>query len=115
MTQVWLVTTHSGHGEDSDVLGVFESREAAWDGLKGALPPDHKMWVGDDGNLRSKPENEKVSLSMRKPYRQRMYALGEPYEVEGRKVPEPTGLDKVRAAVRRARGGDAPVVAQGYA
>jgi hypothetical protein len=30
--------------------------------------------------------------------------------------PKPlTGLDKVRAAIRRARGGDAPVQAQGYA
>jgi hypothetical protein len=80
MAEVWVVTTHSGWGEDSDVLGVFDSREAAWDGLKAELPPGHKIWVNQDGMLQAKPRDESATPGG-------TYAFGEPYEVRSRSTP----------------------------
>ncbi len=54
--EVWVADIHSGHGENFRVLGVYESREAAWD----ALRADGRMTVCADGagHLRGQPRDE---------------------------------------------------------
>lgn len=53
--EVWVADIHGGHGENFRVLGVYESREAAWD----ALSADPRMTVYEDyhGNLRGRPRD----------------------------------------------------------
>lgn len=82
---VWVVETHSGHGEDADVLGVYRSREAAWDAIK-ALP-DVTAYMDGNGNVRGRPKNEGRPNSVMRP---RYYAWGHPMTVQDR-----TGTDPV--------------------
>jgi hypothetical protein len=52
MEQVWVAETWGPHGDESTVQGVYGSREAAQDGLKGEVDV---LYVDDDGNLCGRP------------------------------------------------------------
>lgn len=74
--EVWVAVTWEAHGEATGVQGVYASREAAWDGLKGEV---ETLYVDGDGCLQGKPRDEDR-------YRwDRRWASAEPMKVQGRK------------------------------
>ena len=73
--EVWVAETWGAHGEGCSVHGIYSSREAAWDGLKGYVDT---LYVGEDGNLHGKPRDEDNWR------RHRAWALARPMKVEGR-------------------------------
>lgn len=52
----WVAETWHAHGYGRSVVGVFESREAAFEGLKGE--PNLTVWADENGNLRGRPRDE---------------------------------------------------------
>ena len=50
-----MAETWEAHGEGVGVHGIYSSREAAWDGLKGHVDT---LYVGDDGELHGKPRDD---------------------------------------------------------
>ena len=56
MEQVWVAETWGPHGDESRVEGVYDSREAAQDGLKGEV---ETLYVGDNGDLAGEPRDTK--------------------------------------------------------
>ena len=76
--EVWVAETWGPYGEDMCVHGVYSSREAAWDGLKGYVDT---LYIGEDGFLHGKPREEKGSRG----YFGRQWALAQPMKVEGPK------------------------------
>ena len=74
--EVWVAETRGAHGDGMCVHGVYSSREAAWDGLKGYVDT---LYVGEDGHLHGKPRNEDDWR------RYRQWALASPMKVQGRK------------------------------
>lgn len=53
---VWVAETWKAHGYDHVVQGVYNSREAAFEGLKSE--PNLTVYVGADKCLRAKPRHE---------------------------------------------------------
>jgi hypothetical protein len=55
MDEVWVITAHVGHGEDSYVMGVYASPEAA----RAALEKAPNMAVTEeDGQVLGRPADE---------------------------------------------------------
>ena len=73
--EVWVAETWEAHGECVGVHGIYSSREAAWDGLKGHVDT---LYVGDDGELHGKPRDDG-------PLWGRRWASAHPMKVQGRK------------------------------
>lgn len=74
--EVWVAETWHAHGEGHRVQGVYVSREAAWDGLRGEVDT---LYADDQGALRGRPRCEEWW------YRRRIWALARPVRVQGRK------------------------------
>ena len=73
--QVWVAETWCAHGEESQVQGVYDSREAARDGLKDEVDT---LYVDDAGLLRGRPRGEPpYGFGAR-------WAMAGPMEVRGR-------------------------------
>ena len=73
--EVWVAETWGAHGDGMGVRGIYSSREAAWDGLKGYVDT---LYVGADGNLHGRPRDEDDWR------RYRRWALAQPMKVQGR-------------------------------
>lgn len=58
--EVWPVLIHSGHGENTMLLGVYASREAAFRAVK--AEPNMSAYVDDKGHLRGRPAHEAPRL-----------------------------------------------------
>jgi len=58
MDEVWVALTWSAHGEGTAVQGVYESREAAFECLKGE--PNMTVYVGEDGFVHGRPKVERL-------------------------------------------------------
>lgn len=86
--EVWVAETWHAHGEDHRVQGVYDSREAAWDGLKGEV---ETLYADERGWLRGKPRDEErpVRLWERRPWP--VWAVAKPMPVQGRKQPADGG------------------------
>jgi hypothetical protein len=56
VSEVWVVTTHHGHGESMTVAGLYESREAAWDAF--AEMPNLTLYVDEHSHLRGRPRRD---------------------------------------------------------
>lgn len=84
MSQVWVVETWEAHGYSHYIQGVYESREAAFEGLKDE--PNMTVYVDDHGLLQGKPKRERGFGDC--------WAGGRPHEVKGRKVIEVPDLPK---------------------
>jgi hypothetical protein len=84
--EVWVAMTWEAHGEGMGVQGIYSSREAAWEGLKGEVDT---LYVDGDGFVRGKPRDESGSRG----YFDRRWASAEPVKVRGRAEPQakPTG------------------------
>lgn len=76
--EVWVAETWRAHGDEARVQGVYSSREAAWDGLKGEV---ETLYVGEDGHLHGKPRDDSGSRD----YFGRRWACAAPMKVQGRK------------------------------
>ncbi len=95
--EVWVATTWHAHGEGYTVQGIYSSREAAWDGLKGKV---ETLYCGPDGSLYGKPRDEDSPRTLRYWMRRRVWALAEPMTVQGRKpAPPPPPLQVVEEAI----------------
>lgn len=79
--EVWVAETWGAHGEGHRVQGVYDSREAAWEGLKGKVDT---LYADGDGFLRGRPRCEEWW------YGHRVWAQARPVKVQGRKVPPVT-------------------------
>jgi len=53
--EVWVAETWHAHGDGARVQGVYDSREAAWDGLKGEV---ETLYAGTGGHLHGKPRHD---------------------------------------------------------
>lgn len=84
MEQVWVAEMWEAHGEGSHVQGIYDSREAAWDGLKGAV---ETLYVDDKGLLRGKPRDEERSGFVRGQWFRRVWAMAAPMPIQGRRQP----------------------------
>ena len=76
--EVWVVTTHTGWGEDADVMGVYVSKEAAQD----AMEAQPNMRVCDKLDTPGEVCGEPIDKN-RRPH---VWALAEPMKVQGRKA-----------------------------
>lgn len=93
MDEVWVAQTWKAHGDETDVHGVFESREAAFESLK-ALP-NMTVYVDEHGNVAGRPVKQQEPGERRwgrGPYVPERWASAEPYKVQGRATPAPSGL-----------------------
>lgn len=83
--EVWVVETWEAHGEGAAVLGVYVSREAAFEAVN--AQPNMTAYVDYDGVLLGRPRRMTRGWGMNwEPVR---WALGRPHKVQGRK-PLPT-------------------------
>ena len=73
--EAWPVLIHSGHGENTTLLGVYADREAAFRALK--AEPNMTAYVDERGHLRGRPARETPRLGFGK------WAHGWPVKVEG--------------------------------
>jgi hypothetical protein len=80
--EVWVAETWKAHGCDHDVQGVYDSREAAFEGLKAA--PGMTVYVADDGNVRGRPRNEEWRPRDWLDADPRLWAVARPFKVRGR-------------------------------
>ena len=89
MTTVWVVTTHTGHGEDAGVMGVYASPGAA----RSALEACSNMLVfvtgGPDdpgeegGHYIARPEGTLVGVPADDRRYPHVFAVAEAMEVQG--------------------------------
>ena len=79
--EVWVATTWKAHGYDTDVQGVYDSREAAFEGLK--AEPGMTVYADPDGCLKGRPRDENQFGAR--------WARAEPAIVRGRARPAPEG------------------------
>ncbi len=87
--EVWVAETWRAHGEGRNVHGIYSSREAAWDGLKGYVDT---LYVGEDGFLHGRPRDEEPRRDWRRWTPSPTWALASPMKVQGRKqAPAPQG------------------------
>jgi RecB family exonuclease len=54
--EVWVAQAWQAHGHGCRVQGAYDSREAAFDGLK--AEPGMTVYVAGDGLVHGKPRNE---------------------------------------------------------
>jgi hypothetical protein len=77
---VWVAETWQAHGYGHSVQGVYDSREAAFEGLKDR--PNLTVYAGKDGNLHGRPRSEAHPRAE--------WAWAAPLTVQGRRqVPSP--------------------------
>ena len=88
--EVWVAETWHAHGEGHRVQGVYGSREAAWEGLKGEV---QTLYVGEDGLLHGRPRDIDAW------WRRRVWAEARPMIVQGRKPALPPPPDVVEEAI----------------
>lgn len=84
---VWVAETWRAHGYDHGVQGVYDSREAAFEGLKDR--PNLTVYVGKDGNLHGRPRSEAHPRAE--------WAWAAPLKVQGRRQAPSPGLDQEAA------------------
>ena len=83
MTEVWPVLTWNAHGEGTMLLGVYDSREAAFEALK--AEPNMTAYVDAEGALRGRPKHEpSFGELLARPYIPVKWALGRPFKVQSR-------------------------------
>ena len=61
--EVWVAETWGAHGYGHDVLGLYDSREAAFEGLKAV--PDMTVYVDERGHLAGRPQIGRASCRER--------------------------------------------------
>lgn len=61
MEQVWVAETWHAHGEEHMIKGIYDSREAAFEGLKSV--PDMTIYIAEDGSLIGRPRHEREYLA----------------------------------------------------
>lgn len=54
---VWVAQTWKAHGYDTLIQGVYDSREAAFEGLK--AEPNMTVFVDPFGGIKGRPRDEK--------------------------------------------------------
>ena len=79
-----MAETWHAHGEGHMVQGVYDSREAAWDGLKGKT---ETLYVDERGHLRGRPRDEEPTWRPGQWIRL-TWAQARPVKVQGRMQPE---------------------------
>jgi hypothetical protein len=85
--EVWVAETWQAHGYGHSVQGVYESREAAFEGLKDR--PTMTVYVGKDQNLHGRPRSEAHPRAE--------WAIATPLKVQGRRpVPSPDASEEPR-------------------
>ena len=57
MTEVWPVLIWDAHGEGTMLLGVYDSREAAFERIKGEV--NMTAWVDGRGEVHGRPARER--------------------------------------------------------
>ena len=83
MEQVWVAETWQAHGEGKRVVGVYDSREAAWD----ALRPEVETLYVRNGCLWGRPRDEERRWRPGEPWKPLVWALAQPMPVLGRAQP----------------------------
>lgn len=79
--EVWVAHGHCGWGEEARVVGLYDSREAAFEGLK--KRPNMTVYVDDQGRVQGRPKKQDGL------YFERMWATAWPMTVQGRQAPDP--------------------------
>lgn len=78
----------SAHGEDTAIEGVYDSREAAFEGLK--EQPNMTVWVSEDGSVRGRPKRERrPGKFWTAPWMPVRWAVGRPMPVRRHFPPRP--------------------------
>lgn len=81
--EIWIAETWGAHGDGYRVQGIYDSREAAWDGLKGEV---ETLYVDERGHLRGRPRNEEPTWRPGVWFRLK-WASAYPMKIQGRKQP----------------------------
>lgn len=82
--KVWVVTTHTGHGEGADVMGVYASQEAARAALEDR--PNMRVYITPDPDAeysRQVPRGTLVGDPVDESKYPHVWAVAEEYEVHG--------------------------------
>jgi hypothetical protein len=80
---VWPVLIWNAHGEGTMLLGVYDSREAAFEAVK--AEPNMTAWVDGKGELHGRPRVEPKWLGLRRvPRVPERWAHGHPVPVQSR-------------------------------
>ena len=81
---IWVALIHSGYGEDTMIQGAYESREAAFEGLRDM--PNMTVWVDLAGHVRGRPRRERTGIDLlrRWPNLPEKWAEARPWTVQGR-------------------------------
>jgi hypothetical protein len=86
--EVWVAETWKAHGYDHDVLGVYGSREAAFEALK--AEPNMTVWVDEAGAVHGRPIREPAfSWPPRHAFMPVKWAQAMPMRVQDRKAATP--------------------------
>src|SRR6185312_4356782 len=81
--EVWVTLIGDAHGENTVIEGVYEDREAAFEGLK--KQRNMTVWVGDDGFVHGRPKREsRPALRLGEPWFPVRWAVGRPLAVQRR-------------------------------
>ena len=81
--EVWVAETWGPHGEGQWMLGVFSSREAAFDALRDQ--PNMTVYVGEDGWVHGRPRREhSFSWPPAKPWVPVKWGQARPMMIRGR-------------------------------
>jgi hypothetical protein len=88
--EVWVAETWGAHGEGQSVQGVYGSREAAWEGLKGKVDT---LYIAKDGSVQGRPRHEESGRNLSMWGDTRQWASAYPMKVQGRAESQasPTG------------------------
>jgi hypothetical protein len=81
---IWVALIHSGHGEDTMIHGAYESREAAFEGLRDL--PNMTVYIDLAGHVRGRPRRERTGIDLlrRSAYLPERWAEARPWTVRGR-------------------------------
>jgi hypothetical protein len=74
------------HGYDHDVQGLYDSREAAFEGLKAV--PGMTVYAGEDGLLHGRPRHDDGHLAR--------WGVARPMKVRGLAAPSPQSPEEAR-------------------
>ena len=80
MDVVWPVLIWNAHGESTMLLGVYDSRESAFEAVR--TEPNMTAYVDDKGHVRGRPKKERQPL--RDPWLPVRWAHGWPERVNSR-------------------------------
>lgn len=89
--EVWVAETWHAHGEAQRVEGVYDSREAAFEGLKAV--PDMTVYVDERGHLVGRPRHEREYLAR--------WGKARPMPVLGRMPPPPDVVEEAIVPIER--------------